>query len=96
MLLLVWICVVAASAGAQEASTPTPPSASTEKLADLERVLLKKLKDIEERLERLERDRKTAETANDRKMDQLQRDVADTKRTVDRMERVVQRLETKR
>ena len=71
-------------------------SVTADRIADLERVLLKKLRDIEDRLDRLERDRKSTESTNERKNDQMQRDIADIKRTTERVERTVQRLDTKR
>ena len=84
---------------AQEVAVAPAAQASSggaDRFADLERVLLKKLKDIEERLDRLERDRKSTVAAEERKSDQLQRDVTDLKRSMDRVERSVQRLESKR
>lgn len=86
----------AAPAQPAQVVSPAPATDLSAKLDQIERNLMKKLKDIEDRLDRLERDRQTRDQNVERKADGIQRDLTDMKRDIDRMQRDVERVANKR
>lgn len=88
LLIAIMMTGLATFARAAETTEPPKPAAQTtdDRIAALEKVLLKKLAAIEDRLDKLEKDRMTQQQADDRKADQLARDVADIRRSVQRIE----------
>ena len=88
LLIAMMMTGVATFARAAEMAEAPKAAAQTtdERIAALEKVLLKKLAAIEDRLDKMEKDRMTQQQADDRKADQLARDVSDIRRSVQRIE----------
>ena len=96
IVLLVFCAGLAVRAQGTNEPAATATTAATaaagsfdERLASMEKRLLKKLDEIGGRLDQMARDQKTDQSARDRKLEQMQSDVSDIRR-------VVERLETKR
>lgn len=84
LLIAIMMTGLATFARAAETTEPPKPAAQTtdDRIAALEKVLLKKLAAIEDRLDKMEKDR----AAEERKAELLARDVADIRRSVQRIE----------
>ncbi len=87
-MLIAMLMTGAFFARSEATAEAAKPAAQTtdDRIAALEKVLLKKLAAIEDRLDKMEKDRVTQQQADDRKADQLARDVADIRRSVQRIE----------
>ena len=90
-LLIVLVCVCGGFAARAEGTNAPAAAATTapapgDETASFERKVLKRLDEISSRIEQLERERKTDQNIRERKADQMQNDVMDIRRTVERIE----------